>query len=64
MTAYKDLFEPLEFARLFKAQVKIISSNRLNPFTISQNLQRLDFSNKQLFFLYEKLIEHFEIYDN
>lgn len=61
---YKDLFKPLEFVRLFNAQARLINNNAYKPFTISQNLQKLDLSNKQLYFLYEKLIEHFEIRAN
>jgi hypothetical protein len=61
---YKDLFEPLEFARLFNTQVNLVRSYSNSPFTISQRLQKLALTDMQLFFLCEKLIEHFEIYDD
>lgn len=52
---YNDLFEPLDFFRLFSEQSKFILKNTSKPLTISKNLQKLNLSNEQLYFLCDKL---------
>lgn len=57
---YKDLFEPLEFFRLFSSHSNFIVRNSSKPLTVSLNLKKLNLSNEQLYFLCDKLIDFVE----
>jgi hypothetical protein len=57
---YKNLFEPLEFFRLFYFQIKFIQSNKDKPLFVSRNLKKLEFSDEQLVYLYINLENYFD----
>lgn len=56
---YFELFDPLEFFNLFYTQIALIEDNKFKPTFITQNLKNLNLTDRQNYFLYEKLLNYF-----
>lgn len=54
-----EIFQPLEFFRLFYEQTDFISENKAKPTFVSRNLQKLPLTDQQKYYFFEALLDYF-----
>jgi hypothetical protein len=59
-TDYKELFEPLDFFRMFYSQVDFIKENKAQPSVAVQKLSDLDLSDEQKYIVLDYLSVYFD----
>lgn len=57
---YVELFDPLEFFKIYRAQISFIEQNKERPLFISQQLKALNLSREQSHYLYLNLVFYFD----